>query len=553
MIKKQHYMRNTHTTHQRPMLSKQQKIQRSIEIIQSKELLDTHTHYVTKHYYDKRYAKHVYLYKNIEIRSLICGRNRCNLKQIVSEIDPSGEMKIWIEMPSVRDKDKPVKIYSVNKDVLHQVANRLYKLEDDIIRSRNLNMLITKQERTYDIQSRNEIYIDFRDMYEFLIPKYKKITIMDFEKGGRIDKSKIINRVREMFRMKGYMQGKIIILIEEQENKDLKVTLFSKIKEGIDLAERIIRVKVYEHQYKDSVFTEHLKVKKQELAKATYQMADLYTISQLNYWINELNFHRMVEEYVHRILRIDYNSLIRQGLVIFTEGNRKLNDILYEYSKNEKSAELWYCDNTIEIPVTHTIVAIKEYSTKTKQIEIMGYHIIYNKERQFVKMLRLCDLRFLCCKILYPQHKIEEEMDEITKEILKPRSKKVHFNDSKNTIIPPLPPAKEEAETEAENEFVFSSKHLKQIEKWKQEDKQEKTKVKCGECSPYITGGNPIQILGIERCKLYDKSELKECSECEKLLCQQHYEKALKWGKEYRSWKKEPFAMCESCCWNEIS
>ena len=65
MVKKQHYMRNTHTTHQRPMLSKQQKIQRSIEIIQSKQLLDTHTHYVTKHYYDKRYAKHVYLYKNI--------------------------------------------------------------------------------------------------------------------------------------------------------------------------------------------------------------------------------------------------------------------------------------------------------------------------------------------------------------------------------------------------------------------------------------------------------------------------------------------------------
>ena len=45
--------------------------------------------------------------------------------------------------------------------------------------------------------------------------------------------------------------------------------------------------------------------------------------------------------------------------------------------------------------------------------------------------------------------------------------------------------------------------------------------------------------------------EYTNCNCCGIILCQNHYLRALKYGRHYRH--LESYAMCDQCCWNEIT
>ena len=50
------------------------------------------------------------------------------------------------------------------------------------------------------------------------------------------------------------------------------------------------------------------------------------------------------------------------------------------------------------------------------------------------------------------------------------------------------------------------------------------------------------------------KNTLKSCDYCQYTkvkLCEEHYNRALKYGKNYRGQNGK--AMCDKCCWNELS
>ena len=48
-----------------------------------------------------------------------------------------------------------------------------------------------------------------------------------------------------------------------------------------------------------------------------------------------------------------------------------------------------------------------------------------------------------------------------------------------------------------------------------------------------------------------DNLDFKTCSRCNRKLCNVHYERAVKHGKE--NGYGETYAMCDQCCWFEIS
>ena len=55
-----------------------------------------------------------------------------------------------------------------------------------------------------------------------------------------------------------------------------------------------------------------------------------------------------------------------------------------------------------------------------------------------------------------------------------------------------------------------------------------------------------------ECCKIFkDNNFMFKCNGCEKDLCFNCHQTALKYGKEYRH--KSNFSLCDDCCWWEIS
>lgn len=366
---------------------------------------------------DQRFTIKVNLESDIEIRSIICGLQKTNLKKIVEDIDPNGDCKIFIEFPPACKVNEPVIVYSVDKQILAEVAERLYYEEYLLLKKTHSKVKLDKKYGNnmllsiHDILFTHGIGSDLRFTRNFKISRRSGITKADFNKGERFDKSEIINQVRKMLARNFHLNEKVIIEIEESYPIGLIVTMYTKIKWVLDYVEKIIRKFVWSvYNTRDSIYSSELFKTEQE----AYREKECYEFersNQLNEQIHSLRRcaarHRKIKEELFTSLR---SELVPYVFPLVQEWLQKmLEDPLLKMIYRHPS---WG-----NIIVSLQMCYAPGLTSYRKQIRLR-YCLIENTEYKFVKLLKYNDLNSMCCVSYRPsQEKQESDMDEITQNI----------------------------------------------------------------------------------------------------------------------------------------